>query len=198
MISFQLTDEQEVVRDAMRDFAAEALRPIARECDEESKLSEEALSQTWELGLVSTQLPEEFGGGGEPRSPITQALLLEELAWGDATLTLAALAPAAFAFAIVDLRDGRTKARVPASLLRRELFHAASLAVVEAGPNLRRSCVRVTVAEPHAGRLRAFRCQVLRTDGGSSQPFYRGCAERGRSRRIHRSAGCQGFAGFGA
>ena len=34
MISFKLTEEQEVVREAMHDFAKSAVRPIARECDE--------------------------------------------------------------------------------------------------------------------------------------------------------------------
>ena len=69
MISFKLNDEQELVREAMHDYAEQAMRPIAREADEESKISDAFLAQTWELGLVSTQLPEEFGGGGAPRSP---------------------------------------------------------------------------------------------------------------------------------
>ncbi len=34
MISFKLTDEQEVVRDALHDFAEQAVRPIARDADE--------------------------------------------------------------------------------------------------------------------------------------------------------------------
>ena len=85
MISFKLTDEQEVVREAMHDFAEQAIRPVARDADEASEVPEDLLAQTWELGLVSTQLPEEFGGAGEARSPVTNVILLEELAWGDAT-----------------------------------------------------------------------------------------------------------------
>ena len=57
MISFKPTEEQEVVREAMHGFAEDAMRPIARESDEASKLSEELLAQCWELGLVSTQIP---------------------------------------------------------------------------------------------------------------------------------------------
>ncbi len=147
MISFKLTDEQEMVRDAMRDFAAEALRPIGRKCDEESKLSEATLAQIWELGLVSTQLPEDFGGAGEPRSPITQALVLEELAWGDATLALAAVAPAAFAFAIADHGTDEQK-RQYLPLFCGASYHAASLAAIEPGPTF--DVLRPnTVAEPH-------------------------------------------------
>ena len=69
MISFKLTEEQEVVRDALHSFAEQAMRPIARECDEASEIPEDFLQQTWELGLVSTQIPEAFGGAGEDRAP---------------------------------------------------------------------------------------------------------------------------------
>ena len=65
MISFQPTEEQEVVREAMHDFAKSALRGVARECDEASKIPDAVLAQAAELGLVSTQIAEEFGGGGE-------------------------------------------------------------------------------------------------------------------------------------
>ena len=37
MISFKLTDEQEVVREALHGFAEEVMRPIAREADEASE-----------------------------------------------------------------------------------------------------------------------------------------------------------------
>ena len=75
MISFELSEEQEVVREAMHEFAQQAMRPLMRDADEESKLPEELLGQLHELGLIATQLPEEFGGGGEPRSATTNALL---------------------------------------------------------------------------------------------------------------------------
>jgi alkylation response protein AidB-like acyl-CoA dehydrogenase len=146
VISFKLTEEQEVVREAMHDFAEQAMRPIAREADEESKIPEEFLAQTWELGLVSTQLPEAFGGGGEPRSPITNAIVLEELAWGDATLAVAAFAPAAFAFAIAEQgTEDQKKELLP--LFCGESFHAAAVALGEPGPLFDPATPR-TVAEP--------------------------------------------------
>jgi alkylation response protein AidB-like acyl-CoA dehydrogenase len=130
VISFKTSEEQDVIRDALHEFADQAIRPIARSCDEESKIPEEFLAQTWELGLVNTQLPSEFGGGGEQRSPVTNAILYEELAWGDATLATAALAPAAFAFAIADQgSDDQKRELLP--LFCTESYHAASLAVSE-------------------------------------------------------------------
>jgi alkylation response protein AidB-like acyl-CoA dehydrogenase len=146
VISFKLEEEQEIARDALHEFAAEAMRPIARECDEEEKLSEEFLAQSWELGLVSTQIPEAYGGGGEPRSPITNAIVLEELAWGDIALSIAALAPAAFAHAIVDHgTDEQKQALLPQFC--GDSYHAAAIALNEPTVSFDPSIPR-TVAEP--------------------------------------------------
>ena len=133
MISFGPTEEQEVARDAMCEFASSAIRPIARRCDEESRVPGEFLEQTWQLGLVATQIPEAFGGGGEARSPLTNALVLEELAFGDAGLALAAIAPALFAMPIVEFgTEAQQREYLP--LFGGDAFHAASLALVEPGP----------------------------------------------------------------
>ena len=53
MISFGMSEEQELVRDAMREFAADAIRPIARECDEAAEVPVDFLT-AWTLGLTST------------------------------------------------------------------------------------------------------------------------------------------------
>ena len=146
MISFKPTEEQEVARDALHEYAESAIRPLARDCDEASAIPAEFLEQSWELGLVSTQIPEAFGGGGEARSPLTNAIVLEELAWGDATLAIAAVAPAAFANAVVD-QGTREQQQELLPLFCGERYHAASLALVEAGPGFEPLVPR-TVAEP--------------------------------------------------
>jgi alkylation response protein AidB-like acyl-CoA dehydrogenase len=112
MISFGPTEEQELVRDTLREFAAQVVRPAARAADEASELPPGFLQQAWELGLTATQLPSAVGGGGEPRSPVTNALVLEELARGDAALAVAAAAPSAFAFAIADHGTPEQQARL--------------------------------------------------------------------------------------
>ena len=91
MISFGMSEEQELIRDAMREFAADAIRPIARECDEAGEIPADFLKTVWTLGLTNTQIPEEYGGAGEERALVTNAILLEELAFGDASLAIAAL-----------------------------------------------------------------------------------------------------------
>jgi len=130
MISFGPTEEQQVVREAMQEFAEQVLRPAAREADEASRVPDELLQQVWDLGLTSTQLPEAYGGGGEVRSPVTNVLVLEALAHGDVGLALAAVSPSLFAFPIADFGTEEQKRRY-LPLFCKERFHAASLAVVE-------------------------------------------------------------------
>jgi alkylation response protein AidB-like acyl-CoA dehydrogenase len=146
MISFGPTEEQSVAREAMREFATKAMRPIARDCDETASVPDAFLQSVWELGLTATQIPEAYGGAGEARSPVTNALVLEELAFGDVSLALAALAPSLFANAIVDLgSEAQKRAYLP--LFSGARFHAASLALLEPSPAFDVLSTR-TVAEP--------------------------------------------------
>ena len=101
MIDFQPTDEQQLVIDTVRDFAANEIRPKARECDESKQLPEKVLAQAHELGLVANALPESAGGGGE-RSAVTGVLVAEELAVGDLSIALGILSPGLSAFPIAE------------------------------------------------------------------------------------------------
>src|SRR4030095_3470106 len=92
MIDFQPTDEQQLVIETVRNFAANEIRPQSRPCDEAKQLPEKLLEQAHELGLVANALPESAGGGGE-RSAVTGALVAEELAWGDLAIAAALLSP---------------------------------------------------------------------------------------------------------
>ena len=130
MISFGMSEDQELVRDAMREFAAEAMRPIARECDESAEIPADFLDTVWSLGLTSTQIPESFGGAGEERSPVTNVILLEELAHGDAALAMAALAPSLFANAVLDHGTDDQKAAI-LPLFCGESFATGALAMNE-------------------------------------------------------------------
>ena len=150
MISFQPTEEQEGGREALRDFAAQAVRPLARECDENEAIPDEFLQQSWELGLTSTQIPEAYGGAGEERSPVTHALVLEELAHGDAALAIAATAPNLFANAVLDHgTEAQKQALLPAFCGER--WHTGSLAVIEPGPFFDATRLRTKVEPKGSG-----------------------------------------------
>ncbi len=132
MISFGLTEDQDAIRGAIREFAHGVVRPLARTCDEESKVPDDFLQQVWGLGLTTTQVPEAFGGMGASREPTTTALVLEELAWGDAGLAVAALAPSLFVNALLDHGTEEQKQRLLPGLCGTS-FALGSLAVVEPG-----------------------------------------------------------------
>ena len=153
MIAFAPTEEQETARDAMRSFAEQAMRPMARECDEAAAIPDSFFAQAWELGLTSTQIPEAYGGFGAERSPITNAIILEELAYGDAALSIAAVAPSLFAYAVLDFgtTDQKTK-HLP--LFCGPQYHAAAVAVAEPWP-------RFDPLRPHAVATRKGRAFVL-------------------------------------
>jgi alkylation response protein AidB-like acyl-CoA dehydrogenase len=143
MISFTLTEDQEAARTAMRDFAEQAMRPVAREYDEASAIPGAFLQQVFELGLTPTQLPEDVGGYGSPRSPLTNAIVLEELAFGDASLALAATVPSAFAYAIADQGTPEQRQRYLPALCGEE-YVAATLAVAEPTPGFNIADMKTT------------------------------------------------------
>src|SRR5687768_10357161 len=62
------------------DFAAKEIRSVAWEYDKEGTWPEEVLRKAWELGLMNTHVPDEYGGPGA--SYFEGTLIEEELAWG--------------------------------------------------------------------------------------------------------------------
>jgi hypothetical protein len=75
-----LTPEQEAVRDTVREFALEEIRPVAREADEEESFPEEVWEGLAELDLTSLTVPEAYGG--YDADGLTYALVNEEVAYG--------------------------------------------------------------------------------------------------------------------
>jgi butyryl-CoA dehydrogenase len=76
-----LTPDQEMIRDAVRDFAQRELWPHAAEWDKKHHFPKEAHKGLAELGAYGICVPEELGGAG--LDYVTLALVLEEIAAGD-------------------------------------------------------------------------------------------------------------------
>lgn len=95
------TDEQQMIVETVREFAAERLRPSAAAADDKCGPPEELLSTATELGVTLLGVPEELGGVATERSTVTNVLVAEALATGDMGLALACLAPAAVSNALV-------------------------------------------------------------------------------------------------
>ncbi|MCK6553676.1 acyl-CoA dehydrogenase family protein [Candidatus Binatia bacterium] len=93
MVSFQPSEEQQLIRDTIASFAHEQIRPHARDADENGAVPAAIVQQGWELGLVQSSIPEAHGGHGDTRSAVTGALIAEELAWGDLAVAMHLLTP---------------------------------------------------------------------------------------------------------
>lgn len=64
MFEFKLTEEQSMLREMVRDFATNEIKPIAHKIDEDEKIPPELIKKLGELGLLGVAFPEEYGGGG--------------------------------------------------------------------------------------------------------------------------------------
>lgn len=85
--NFLLTEEQESIRQYVREFAEKVIAPKSAEIDESAKFPFDIYKEMVENGLVALPYPEEYGGGGV--DPVTECILIEELARVDLSCCLA-------------------------------------------------------------------------------------------------------------
>jgi len=89
-MNFELTDEQNMIRETVRDFAEREIKPLAQELDEKAEFSYDLTRKMGELGLFGMYLPEQYGGQG--LDTLSYVIAVEELARidGSQAATLAA------------------------------------------------------------------------------------------------------------
>lgn len=76
-MNFELTEEQVLIRNMVREFAETKVKPIAAEIDRNHRFPEETVAAMGELGLMGISIPEEYSGSGG--GTISYALTVEEL-----------------------------------------------------------------------------------------------------------------------
>ncbi len=76
-MTFSLTAEQKAVRQAVREFGANEIRPVAREYDEERRYPAELMDRAAEYDLIAPHVPEEYGGAG--MDSVANVIVTEEL-----------------------------------------------------------------------------------------------------------------------
>jgi len=130
MISFSMTEEQKMIVDAVSRFATREMREVARECDETGQIPQKLIDTAWELGLIASHIPEEYGGFGDAHSALTGVLVAEELAYGDLSIAMHALAPGLMAFPILEGGTDEQKAEY-LPLFCDVAFEPATAALVE-------------------------------------------------------------------
>ena len=76
-LSFELTEDQQAVREMVRDFAESEIRPIAARIDETHEFPSENVKKMAELGLLGMFVPEQYGGSG--MDYMSYVIAIEEL-----------------------------------------------------------------------------------------------------------------------
>ena len=119
MYSFEPTDEQQMLAQAVGKYAGTDLRAASHEMEERAELRMQVVNKGWELGLLQGSIPEAYGGFGE-RSAVTSVLALEEMAFGDLAGAYAVGVPNLFAIPILLSGTEEQKQKYLASLVAGE------------------------------------------------------------------------------
>jgi short-chain 2-methylacyl-CoA dehydrogenase len=85
-MNFDLTDEQRLLRDTVREFARAEVAPVAEELDRTKAFPYELVAKLGELGLMGIPFDEEYGGGGA--DTLSYVLAVEELARIDSSVAI--------------------------------------------------------------------------------------------------------------
>jgi acyl-CoA dehydrogenase len=80
VVDFTLTDEQKDIQSMAHDFAEKEIRKVAWEYDKEGTWPQDIIEQAWEVGLMNTHIPAEYGGPG--LDFLTGCVIEEEIGWG--------------------------------------------------------------------------------------------------------------------
>ncbi len=75
-MDFSLTEEQQLLRRTVREFAEKEIAPIAEELDETEEFPYALVPKLAELGIFGLLFPEKYGGGGSDTLSYTIALLV--------------------------------------------------------------------------------------------------------------------------
>ena len=81
MIGFDLTEEQQRMKEMAHEFAEKEMRSVAPEYDEKEEFPWPVMKKAFDVGLLTYALPEEYGGAGVT-SHVTDCIVQEELFWG--------------------------------------------------------------------------------------------------------------------
>ena len=130
MISFNPTEEQQMIVSMAKQFASDEMRKIYRQCDEDGSIPDSIVNTAWNMGLMSGCIPEAYGGTGGERSPLTGSLIAEELAWGDLSMAMHILCPALFAYPILEMGTDMQKGKY-LPLFCTDKYKKATAALIE-------------------------------------------------------------------
>jgi alkylation response protein AidB-like acyl-CoA dehydrogenase len=147
-VTYDLTEEEALIRKTVRDFAARELAPLVAEAERSGRLPRERiLPRMAELGLLSIGVPAELGGAGG--STLAMCIVAEEIARVAGGFAIGVMASVIAPSALVRLSGGRTPAGMLAPLLSGAILPA--MAFTEPGGGSDLSAIRTKVTRTERG-----------------------------------------------
>jgi butyryl-CoA dehydrogenase len=145
-MDFDLSDEQQAVRDLCRDFAREVVAPAAPELDREQRFPYDIVRQMGELGLFGLPFPEEWGGAGGDF--LSYCIAIEEISRADAGVGITLEGAVSLGAApIYDVGTREQRERWLPSLLAGRQLWAFGLTEPQAGSDAAATRTRAELAD---------------------------------------------------
>ena len=130
-MSFQLTEEQKMVRLMARDFASKELEPMAAQRDKEEIFPMDVVKKMGELGMLGMMVPDEYGGAGA--GAVSYCLALQEIAYSCASTAVTMSVANLSTEPLLKFGDEEQKARYLTRLAQGELLGCFALTEPAAG-----------------------------------------------------------------
>ncbi|MFB6254990.1 MAG: acyl-CoA dehydrogenase family protein [Halobacteriaceae archaeon] len=133
-MDFQLSDEQEAIRQEVRRFAENEIAPVASEYDQEETYPDDIMDKAADMGLTGAGIPVEYGGAGY--SSLENALIIEELFAVDPGVGLCISSAAFGADAIMEFGTEEQKEAYLRPIAEGEAVMGTAISEPEAGSDV--------------------------------------------------------------
>ena len=122
-MDFEFSQDEQLFRDTVREFAQKEIRPHTREMDETGQLPKGLVKKMADLGLLGITIPEKYGGAGG--NFMQTCIAAEELARADLSIAIPVFYLVEASWAWVFARHGTEEAKQ--EILQRSLVESISL-----------------------------------------------------------------------
>jgi len=133
-MEFELTDEQQQLRDEVRKFADEEIRPVATEYDVAEEYPYEVMEKAADMGLLAPHVPVEYGGVGY--SSLENAIVTEELFAADPGIGLCVSSAGFGAEALMEFGTDEQKERVLPEVTAGDAVMGSAISEPQAGSDV--------------------------------------------------------------
>jgi alkylation response protein AidB-like acyl-CoA dehydrogenase len=133
-MDFAITDEQEQIKEEVRKFAENEVRPHAREYDREETFPHDIVDEAAEMGLTGATIPIDYGGAGY--DAIDSVLIAEELFAADPGIALSILATSFGTEAILEFGTDEQKEEYLEPVAKGEAISGAAISEPDTGSDV--------------------------------------------------------------